>query len=268
MTPPLIFDIVRGSFSDGPGIRTVVFLKGCPLRCLWCHNPESQNPRPETLYHPEKCINCGKCENGCYSMARLNIGQYISPVKLAQIILRDKVFYKNNSGGVTFTGGEPLLFMDYISEVAKQLKHDNIHIAVETCGYFDFDKFKERLSPFIDLILYDIKIIDPDEHKNYTGKSNEIILDNFRELIDLGINILPRIPLIPSYTATEENLSHIAELFKSNKIFKYSFLPYNPSGIDKIRKLNKKLESNLTQNPMTLSEEQNWIEFFSARMNN
>ncbi len=265
---PLIFDIIHGSFVNGPGIRTVIFMKGCQLRCVWCQNPESQNIKPETIYYRDKCINCGNCRSGCYSMARLKVGQYISPEELVKIILRDRVFYQSSSGGVTFTGGEPLLFIDYLSSVCKLLKRENIHIAVETCGYFQFEEFKDKLSSLIDLFLYDIKIVDPAQHIKYTGKSNDIILDNFKKLIGLGIDIVPRIPLIPDYTATKENLSLIAELFRSYKIHKYSFLPYNPSGIDKMKRLNREPEKELRIKPMTIDEERNWIEFFSNRINN
>ena len=263
---PLVFDIARGSFVDGPGIRTVVFLKGCPLRCLWCQNPESQLLEEETFFYPERCIKCGNCATGCNSLARQTAGKYYPPRKLAQIILRDKVFYETSSGGVTFSGGEPFLFIDYIHEVAAILKQENIHITVETCGYFDLEKFQKILLPFIDLFLYDIKVVDPAKHKEYTGKSNETILRNVKKLKEAGAALIARVPLIPGYTATEENLSQIAEFFKEQRIERFALLPYNPSGLKKWERLGKKMPENVSQKPLTMEEEKKWIQFFKKRM--
>jgi pyruvate formate lyase activating enzyme len=263
MKTPLVFDIARGSFADGPGIRTVVFLKGCPLRCPWCQNPESYIPEAETFFYPENCIKCGNCETGCSSLARQTVGQYYPAEKLAKLILRDKTFYRASGGGVTFSGGEPLLYIDYVHEAARILKKENIHIAVETCGYFDFDRFKEKLLTFIDLLFYDIKLMDPEKHKMVTGKSNELILRNFKKLLGTGVKVVPRIPLIPGYTATEENLSRAAEFFNGQKIEASAFLSYNPSGIDKWERLGKKPPGNISPKPMTREEEQKWITFFN-----
>ncbi|MCK4760567.1 MAG: radical SAM protein [Candidatus Aminicenantes bacterium] len=278
---PLVFDIARGSFDDGPGIRTVVFLKGCPLRCLWCQNPESQRPGVETFFYPEKCIDCGDCEgplNGsgkCDSLARQIIGRYYSPQRLARLILRDKVFYETSGGGVTFSGGEPLLHLDYLYEVARLLKVEQIHMAVETCGYFDYEKFAGTLLPYIDLFLFDIKILDPGKHKAYTGKSNEIILQNFEKLLTAGKEVQPRIPLIPGFTATEENLSQIAGFLASlkdeagadnKKIKEFVLLPYNPSGLDKWKRLRKEKPKGVSSQPTTIEEEQKWLRFFKKRL--
>ena len=263
---PLVFDIARGSFVDGPGIRTVVFLKGCPLRCLWCQNPESHRPEAEMLFYAERCIKCGNCETGCNSLARQTAGQYYPPEKMARLILRDREFYRTSSGGVTFSGGEPLLYIDYIHEVSKILEQENIHIAVETCGYFDYRKFEKTLLPLIDLFLYDIKLTDPRKHKKYTGKSNEIILRNFKKLREAGAEVIPRIPLIPGYTATEENLSQIAAFFAEQKVETYVFLPYNPSGIKKWERLGKKPPENLSPAPLTLEKEKEWIDYFKERL--
>jgi len=259
---PLVFDIARGSFVDGPGIRTVVFFKGCPLRCLWCQNPESRHLEAEMMFYAERCIKCGNCDTGCNSLARQTAGQYYPPRKLAQLILRDNVFYRTSSGGVTFSGGEPLLFIDYIHEVSSILKQENIHIAVETCGYFNYETFEKKLLPFIDLFFYDIKLMDPVKHELYTGKSNHIILRNFKKLVEAGAKIIPRIPLIPGYTATEENLSQIAEFFIEQKIETYVFLPYNPSGIKKWERLGKKPPEKLSPEPLTMEKEKEWIKCF------
>lgn len=263
---PLVFDIARGSFVDGPGIRTVIFLKGCPLRCVWCQNPESHHPGAETLFYPERCIKCGQCERGCNSLARQVAGEYYPTGKLAQMILRDKVFYSVSNGGVSFSGGEPLLYISYIYEVAKILRRENIHITVETCGYFDFRELEKALLPLIDLYLFDIKIMDPVKHEAYTGKSNEIIIRNFKQLRELGAEVLPRILLVLGYTATEENLARTAEFFVKQGVARYSFLSYNPSGLDKWERLGKKPPGNISRKPMTLSEEKKWIAFFNKEM--
>ena len=274
---PLIFDIARGSTVDGPGIRTVVFFKGCPLRCLWCQNPESQSPRVETMYYPEKCIHCGNCEKGeaCYTLARQTVGKAYPARELAQLILRDKIFYETSAGGVTFSGGEPLLHIDYISQVAAVLQAENIHTAVETCGYFDYMKLEKKLLHLIDLFLFDIKIMDAGKHKEWvaapagpgrTDKSNEIILRNFENLLAAGAQVIPRVPLIPGFTASEENLSQIAQLFIEQGIEEYALLPYNPSGMDKWERLGKKRPGGLSEKPMTQQEEQKWLTFFKDRL--
>lgn len=265
LSSPLVFDIARGSFVDGPGIRTVVFFKGCPLRCVWCQNPESQHPGPEVLFYPEYCIKCDQCKSGCNSMARRTAGQYYPPGKLARMILRDETFYHVSNGGVTFSGGEPLLYIDYIHETVNYLDRDTIHIAVETCGHFDFKKLEKGLLSRIDLFLFDIKIMDTAAHEAYTGKSNERILRNFKTLREAGAEVLPRVPLVPGFTATEENLSRVADFFVEQGVERYSFLPYNPSGLKKWERLGKKPPGDLSPRPMTLEEEREWVAFFNAR---
>lgn len=264
---PLIFDIARGSVEDGPGIRTVVFFKGCPLRCPWCQNPESQSPETQILYYPENCIECGNCRKGgeCNSLARRTAGSYYPPDELAQLILRDRVFYETSQGGVTFSGGEPLLFIDYIYEAARLIKKENIHIVVETSGYFNYSHLEKQLLPLIDLFFFDIKIIDPREHKRYTGKSNRLITRNFERLLAAGAAVLPRIPLIPGFTANKKNLTGIAEFFTRHNIKEYALLPYNPSGLDKRLRLGKKLPPDVSPEPMDLAEEQKWNEFFKKQ---
>jgi pyruvate formate lyase activating enzyme len=264
----LIFDIARGSLEDGPGIRTVVFLKGCPLRCPWCQNPESQSPDAQTLFNPENCIDCGACRQGgeCNSLARRTAGSYYPPDELAQLILRDRVFYETSQGGATFSGGEPLLFIDFIYEVARLIKKEKIHIVVETSGYFNYPHLEKKLLPLIDLFFFDIKIMDPGKHIKYTGKSNRLIIRNFERLIAAGAAVLPRIPLIPGFTANKENLAEIADFFIRHHIKEYALLPYNPSGLDKWRKLGAPPPANISPEPMSLLEEQKWSKFFKKRL--
>ncbi len=263
----MIFDIAHGSLEDGPGIRTVVFFKGCSLRCRWCQNPESQSPEAQTLYYPENCINCGACRQGgeCHSLARRTAGAYYPPAELAQHILRDRVFYETSQGGATFSGGEPLLFIDYIYETARLIKKENIHIVVETSGYFNYSHLEKQLLRLIDLFFFDIKIMNPGKHKIYTGKSNGLIIRNFERLLKAGAAVHPRIPLIPGFTADRENLAQIAEFFARHNIKEYSLLPYNPSGLDKWRRLGKNPPVDVSSEPMDLAGEQKWGEFFKKQ---
>lgn len=259
---PLVFDITRGSYADGPGMRTVVFLKGCPLRCLWCQNPESQQLHAEILFNAEKCIHCGQCESGCNTRARQTAGLYYPPARLAQNIAQDKLFYHVSQGGVTFSGGEPLLFIDYLYKTAQLVKQENIHIAVETCGYFDFSQLAKELLPLIDLFLFDLKIMDPQFHKAYTGKSNQLIIENFKKLHAAGASLIPRVPLIPGFTATAENLAQTAAFLVQQGISECRFLQYNPSGLTKWQYLGKEAPASLSPVPLRLAEEQKWRLFF------
>lgn len=242
---PLIFDIARGSYEDGPGLRTVVFFKGCPLKCAWCQNPESQNPEPELMFYPERCIKCGNCAVQCYTRARQTVGQYYSPETLTKLIARDKLFYETSSGGVTFSGGEPLLHTQYLSCVCPLLKGENIHMAVETCGFFDYETFRNSILPYIDLYLFDVKIMDPVKHIEFTGKSNELILRNLLNLIEAGKNVIVRTPLIPGITGSEENLSQIREFLVCHRIEKHVLLPYNPGGEEKMKFLGVRQDFSL-----------------------
>lgn len=261
---PLIFDITKGSFIDGPGVRTVVFLKACPLRCLWCQNPESHESSEELFSFPEECIDCGNCQNGkpCYTGAKRVVGKHYPASELVKILLEDKAYYEISGGGVTFSGGEPAIFTDYLEGVLSELKKEGINIAIQTSGFFDFQLFESRLLPNIDIIYYDIKILDPIRHKEYTGKSNEIIIDNFIKLLDIDIELVPCIPLVPGYTATKENLTQIGDFLRSNNISRCELLSYNPSGIDKLVRLGKKVPDGIPEFPLSIEEEKKWHNIF------
>lgn len=286
-TKPLVFDIRRFALDDGPGIRTTVFLKGCPLSCVWCHNPESISPQVEMVFYPALCIHCGICEERCPEGAarierpgrilkeRCNVcgtcvqkcpatalriaGKHYPVQELVEELMKDRLFYDTSRGGVTFSGGEPTLHMDYLGEVTRELKKCNIHIAIQTSGVFDMREFREKLLRQIDLVFYDLKLFDANKHRQYTGMGNENILDHFVSLAsDLKNRIIPRTPLIPNITATEENLLQIAEFLRSRGCSQYELLPYNPGGMDKMQTLGRPMPRRLPRMMMSLREGKKW----------
>lgn len=247
--------------EDGPGIRSVVFFKGCPLRCIFCHNPETQDPEAEIAFSAKDCIGCGRCESVCPRGAidlnfpgRIHresclrcggcaqacpgkglrlIGRYYPVKELSQILLRDIAFYRHSGGGVTISGGECTLYPEYLEPLLSNLKGEGIHIALETSGYFDYDSFSSKILPYLDLVYYDIKLADPNLHKLYLGRSNARILANLGRLLDESeVEVNPRIPLIPDITATGENLLAIVELLSDIGSESVSLLPYNPMGVE------------------------------------
>ncbi len=240
-----IFDIQRFSIYDGPGIRTNVFFKGCNLRCLWCHNPESQIIDNQLLLYKEKCsgcgacaeicdkINtddctaCGKCTKVCRNGARQISGRTAASDEIVAEIIRDKEFYKTSGGGVTLSGGEPLLQPDFAADILKKCRENNIHTAVETAGNVKWESFLKIL-PFVNLFLFDIKCMDEKKHTEFTGISNKLILQNALELKKSGVNILFRTPVIPGYNDSE--IKAIAEFCKP---FDYELLAYHKTGCGK-----------------------------------
>lgn len=213
--PGKVFNIQRFSVNDGPGIRTTVFFSGCPLRCIWCHNPESFSPAEDKNYFASE---------------------------LASIIQKDILFYEESGGGVTFSGGEPLLQSDFLREMLCLCKKMDISTAVDTSGFASFEDFR-KIIPCTDLFLYDLKIMDEGEHIRHTGVSNDIILENLKKLADLHNNINIRIPLIPDITDTPDNLNNILEFISSvNKIRRVTLLPYNELCRNKYVKLNKSFQ--------------------------
>ena len=254
----LIFDIKEFGLHDGTGMRTTVFLKGCPLRCIWCHNPEGQSFFKEVTKNPLKCTSCGLCKRECTHEACRDlgvcvkicpnnnvkkVGEEYSPQALAEKLLKNKVFLKQ--GGVTFSGGEPLCHGELILETIKYL--GNIRTAVETCGYVKEEDFL-RVTDKIDDIFLDIKLIDENEHIKYTGVSNKLILQNAMEILKKRF-VTVRIPLIPSVTDTDENLCGIAEFlapYKNNLVVE--FIPYNKMTGAKYKNLGRAYEPNFDEN--------------------
>jgi pyruvate formate lyase activating enzyme len=231
MTSGFVFDIRRYSIHDGPGIRTAVFLKGCPLACAWCHNPESQSFRPELLLRSGRCIacsacieacqpdaidnrqgverklctNCGKCAEVCPAEARELVGHQMSVKQVMAEIESDFVFYEQSGGGVTFSGGEPLAQPDFLLELLSACRARGLHTAVDTSGRAPWPAF-EKIRPFVDLFLYDLKLMDEDDHIRWTGVPNKDILSNLWHLSESGHTMRVRIPIIPGINDDDDNL--------------------------------------------------------------
>lgn len=229
----VITEIQRFCVHDGPGIRTSVFFKGCPLRCSWCHNPECISTKQQTLYFPEKCISCNQCDMGCFSGAKIICGKEYSKEELLSLVLQDKDYYKEN-GGVTFTGGEPLLQKDFLQEMILLCKQNGLHVALESCMYL----WDEEVFSSIDYLMADFKIWNNTKHLLYTGVSNEKIKEYLRCFDKLGIPIHLRTPVICGINDSKEEICAISTFAKSlQNIVKYELLPYHSLGEQKYQAL-------------------------------
>ena len=230
MTKGIITDIQRASVHDGPGLRTTVFFKGCPLNCKWCHNPECISFEKQILQYPEKCIGCGMCDKGCFSGAKVLCGKEMTPKEILKEILLDKPYYASD-GGVTFSGGEPFAQREVLEETIDLAKENGINCAVETSlVYFD-----ERIFSKLDLVMADLKIWDDGLHKKYTGVSNKIIIENFKKLNSLGVPIIARTPIVPE---TEQGIPQISAFLKGlENVKQYELLPFHPLGETKRKAL-------------------------------
>lgn len=263
----VISEIERYAIKDGPGIRTVVFLKGCPLTCRWCANPETQKSIHQLMYWPTRCIacrqcisecpndalswgnrgieicrpgctSCGACTQVCNSQALTMAGQRKTSDEIMQIILKDLPYYQTSGGGVTFSGGEAASQGEFLWELAKECKKHRISTCIETCGYVRWETF-EKLLPYMDYFFFDLKIIDEIDHITYTGVSNRLILDNFSRLITAGANITVRIPVIPGINNTPKNVEQtIRFLLAQAPGCPVSLLPYHRLGASKYDKLD------------------------------
>ncbi|MDA3837851.1 MAG: glycyl-radical enzyme activating protein [Candidatus Delongbacteria bacterium] len=244
-----IFNIQRFSLHDGPGIRTTVFFKGCPLRCIWCHNPESFDKSIQVTFDQEKCIECDICKGvrdistseRCPANAIEVIGEEISVEDLYSEIEKDKGYYETSNGGVTFSGGEPLMQSEFLVKILKKCNENNIHTAVDTCGQASKEVF-EKVNDLVDLYLYDMKFIDNDLHEKYTGSSNEKILENLKYLSDKNIRIFIRLPLIPGITDTEKNITEVVEYLKRINFEQINLLSYHGYAKNKYIKLGINVE--------------------------
>jgi pyruvate formate lyase activating enzyme len=227
----IIFDIKKFAIHDGPGIRTTVFFKGCPLDCWWCHNPESRNPNPESRH-----VRSLRGAAGVSSAKDVTIGCTMTVEELIAEILKDRVFYDQSGGGVTVSGGEPLMQVEFLNALLDQCHCLGIHTAVDTSGYAEWEAF-EQIYDLVDLFLYDIKIMDENDHKKYAGVSNQRILSNLARLTERGDKVIVRIPMVPDITDTRDNLEAIAAFLSDlPNIDRLSLLPYNKLGEDKMER--------------------------------
>ncbi len=237
---PLIFDIKRTSTVDGPGVRTAVFLKGCNLDCFWCHNPEGKRAEAEYAWFSEKCVDCGACRREgisaelgveqCPTQARKRYGERYTSDALMEILSADKDFYLATGGGVTFSGGECMLYPAFVAEVAKRCREQGISVAVDTAGNVPYASF-ERVLPYADIFLYDIKCLDPDLHHRGTGCGNERILANLEKLRQTEKRIIIRVPQIPGFNEGEE-VARILQYCAARQLA-CEILPYHSFGEDK-----------------------------------
>ena len=262
----IVLEIQRWSVSDGPGTRTVVFLKGCPLHCPWCANPESQSHQPQIGIFPARCVECracsrecpvdvaipakegaysngickqcGECIKVCHSGARAWLGEEMSAEELIEIVKRDMVFYRNSSGGVTFSGGEPLTRPDFLKSVIDGCQQLGIHTAIETCGFFSWGSASETVA-LADFVLFDIKHMDDQQHKEITGVSNKIIFENAKRIARLEIPMVIRIPVIPSVNDSQENIRTTARFVRDHLpgVIGIEMLPYHRLGLSKYASL-------------------------------
>jgi pyruvate formate lyase activating enzyme len=292
VTTPLIADVKRHSLEDGPGIRSVVFFKGCRLRCVFCQNPETQSPRAEIALRASRCVDCGacvpvcpmnaidmamvgridrrrcdacgQCAAVCPSSALAVIGRAYAVEELVELLMRDEPFYRHSGGGVTFSGGECTLFPDYLAALGRALKERSIHVSIETSGEFDGVVFARQLLPWLDLIYFDVKFADTARHLAYTGRDNWRILDNLALLVrEAPARVQVRIPLVPGITATPENLAGLAACLRELGVRNAILLPYNPLGRQMAAQLGQP-EPSAPGRFMTKEEEASAVAMFEA----
>lgn len=264
-----ITNIQKFSIHDGDGIRTSVFFKGCPLKCEWCHNPETQRYEREIQYDPDKCTGCGscvrvcpshavvledgkpvtdrkactlcgRCENFCPAGIREVVGKEYTVKELVRELMKDQIFYEDSGGGVTFSGGEVMTMdMDYILTAARELHRQDITLTIDTCGYVPYEKL-ESLLPYVDTFLYDVKVMDPEIHRKYIGTDNKLILENLVRLAKDGARIYIRIPVIREVNGNEKNMKETIAFLKEHDIHppQINLLPYHDTGSGKYPKLD------------------------------
>ena len=263
-----IYNIQRFSLHDGPGIRTTVFFKGCPLDCTWCHNPESKEQKPEISFHADKCIGCGYCvsvcpqkcheivdnKHGfdrtnctrcglctqkCYAKALEMIGYQITAVEVIAQVVADIPFYEKSGGGLTLSGGEPMAQPEFALEIAQKAKVAGLHVCIETCGFCGTEDIL-KIAPYVDLFLFDYKIFDTKQHQKFTGVSNDLIFQNLNALDALGKKIILRCPMIPEINLNDGHIEGIIAVVKSfNHVIEIDLEPYHPLGISKSEQIGK-----------------------------
>ena len=269
MRPLRVFDLQRFALHDGPGIRTTVFLKGCPLDCLWCHNPESKSPAPQLRYMEKKCIGCRKCgsvcPNGVHSFAedgvhRVNFsacracgactqvclpgalsiyGREMEVSEILDIVRKDRDFYRTSGGGLTISGGEPMSQFEGLFALVKAAKEEGFHICLDTSGYASSDNYR-KIAPYVDLFLYDMKITDREDHKKYTGVFNDKILENLEMLCRGGSHVILRCPIIPGINDHQAHYQFIADLsVRYDTIDEVNLMTYHDMARGKVSQIGR-----------------------------
>jgi pyruvate formate lyase activating enzyme len=262
----LVFNIQKFSMQDGPGIRTTVFLKGCPLCCAWCHNPEGRSPEREIIFNEDRCLVCGQCRDvcpqargaagegplplrseqcdlcaactdACPTEARQMMGRERTVPEVMTEVLQDRIFYDDSSGGVSFSGGEPLMQPQFLRALLEACNSAGLHTAVDTCGYASRDHLLAMV-PYTHLFLFDLKLMDDARHRHYTGVSNEIILANLKALDQVHDQVWIRMPLIPGVNDRPGDVEAIARFAASIRaVRQVNVLPYHKTGLQKFRRL-------------------------------
>lgn len=262
-----IFNIQKYSIHDGPGIRTTVFFKGCPLACWWCHNPESLAAKPELVFSKQKCIGCGDCVSNCPNAAILfsgqelrrdktkcslcecctescptgameKIGRQATIAEVMEEIEKDSVFYEQSGGGVTFSGGEALQQLEFLDGLLTACKIKGFHTALDTSGYAPWESIA-RIAEKVDLFLYDLKLMDDKKHRKYTGVSNQVILENLEKLSAGNRKIRIRVPFIPEVNTDAENMDRLCEYLSALKLKDVNLLPFHHIAADKYFRLGR-----------------------------
>jgi pyruvate formate lyase activating enzyme len=267
-TKALLFDIQRFSIHDGPGIRTTLFFKGCPLRCLWCQNPESHKAGPEIAFYWERCLGCfacrevcpekavldeetqrikhaactacGRCVSACPNEALRMMGvEWEAPALLAEV-LKDQDYFEDSGGGITLSGGEPLLQAAFLDLFLPLVRREGIHVTMETSGLCSWETV-ESLLPFLDLVYFDLKCLDTKKHRTFTGSFNELILDNFSRLAAVFPHLEARMPLVPSINDEDENIQATARFLRNNRKERIHLLRYHTMGEAKLERIETEL---------------------------
>ncbi|MBP7147213.1 MAG: glycyl-radical enzyme activating protein [Acidobacteria bacterium] len=262
----LVYNVQRFSIHDGPGLRSTVFLKGCPLRCGWCHNPESWSPAPEYVRLRHLCMRCGRCPDGelalpgvrgksaadvegCPTGALQELGERVEPAGLVELLLRDRVFFEESGGGVTLSGGEPLAQAAFATELLRLLRAAGIHTALDTCGFGGWPELRDAAAQ-ASLVLYDLKLIDAARHRAATGVSNDAILDNLRALAGTHATIWVRVPVIPGVNDDDANIAALLEFLQATPaIRRVDLLPYHRAGEPKFARLGLEHAPSATAQP-------------------